>query len=219
MRAITAIEFNNQGCRLIEKGSYRDAISSLSQALQLVRGDENSCNPRARKHEALDENRPLHHQHIASATKMQHDGIFIFRTPMFLSQESSCTTSVYSSIVFNLAVSQHLLAIADDGTSSNDREGRLQGTLKLYELVFVLQENCGDEIELPFTHCLGLINNCGQIYKGLNRDKKANRLFQQLLKTLMVLIEQGEDEIAEMEGFISTTSHLILKASSVARAA
>jgi hypothetical protein len=119
-------------------------------------------------------------------------------------------------IIFNLAIAQHLLA-----KERNNSIERLRVALNLYELVYALQKKCSREESnfLSFHHVLGLVNNCGQIHKQLNREKKANRLFQHLLNSLMLMVEQGEEVPAEIEGFFATTSHLILKGPSVARAA
>jgi hypothetical protein len=78
-----------------------------------------------------------------------------------------------------------------------------------FELVYAIKTT-NIRRGLSLTQCLGLVNNCGHIHKQLNREAKANRLFQHLLTTLMLMVQQGE-EIPEAEGFFSTTSHLILQ--------
>jgi hypothetical protein len=52
----------------------------------------------------------------------------------------------------------------------------------------------------------------------LKTKKNANLFFEQLLAELMVVMDRDEEDVAEIEGFISTASHLIRK-NIVARAA
>jgi hypothetical protein len=65
-----------------------------------------------------------------------------------------------------------------------------------------------------------LVNNCGQIYKQLNREKKAKKFFQYMLSTIMTMVEVGSaQDVDQMDGFLWTASQLILVDPALAPAA
>jgi hypothetical protein len=210
-----AIELNNAGASLIDKGGYIQACQTLSEALRVV-GDKEMSSTVS---DTYDEIQPLHNSCETESDDEDDDSVkghYVYRKTFFLSEKSTSSDLIGLAIIFNLAIAQHLLA-----KERNNSIERLRVALNLYELVYALQKKCSREESnfLSFHHVLGLVNNCGQIHKQLNREKKANRLFQHLLNSLMLMVEQGEEVPAEIEGFFATTSHLILKGPSVARAA
>ncbi len=113
-----------------------------------------------------------------------------------------------------MALSHHLLAI--QGREVN--QTRLRKALKLYEVSFCMQMK--GESELSVTQVLALANNCGQIYKQLDRQRKANKFFQHMLSTLIAMMETGEaEEVDELGGFMWNASRVILVDPALAPAA
>jgi tetratricopeptide (TPR) repeat protein len=206
MKNNTAFGRNNEGASLIESGNYNEASQMLCKALRLIRHDGKSSSSSIEKSETS-----LKECQIQDKFR-DPDEPFVYSNPVFLQKKSTDSAGISMTILFNLAIANHLRAMKDE----NNSNARLQRALKLYELVYAIQNT--NTRGLPLTQCLGLVNNCGHIHKQLNREAKANRLFQHLLTTLMLMVQQGE-EIPEAEGFFSTTSHLILQGPAAARAA
>jgi tetratricopeptide (TPR) repeat protein len=110
---------------------------------------------------------------------------------------------------------------------TNEREGG--DTLGSHENVDHHDELLLDGT-LTLLQTMGMVNNCAQIHKQFRRIQKADRLFQHLLSSLILAVEcksldggnnddDNTQEIEEWEKFFGSTSHLILKSTSMALAA
>ena len=178
---------------------------------------------------------------------------FIYREPIFIettNNSDSCgnassvvddvedySTTLSVTCVFNLALAHHLTAIDQD-----DDEQRLRVALRLYEVCYLMQRNSLDQAKntsssntnsssiekMSLSHTLGLVNNSGQIHKSLHQYKRANRLFQHLLSSLVLVSEMDEQDgedgnndnsIDQLEGLWKTASQLVLSNPEVASAA
>jgi hypothetical protein len=113
---------------------------------------------------------------------------------------------------------------------TNEREGG--GTLGSHGNVDHEDDELLLDGTLTLSQTMGMVNNCAQIHKEFRRIEKANRLFQHLLSSLILAVQcksldGGNDdddddntqEREEWEKFFGTTSHLILKSTSMAQAA
>jgi hypothetical protein len=121
-------------------------------------------------------------------------------------------------IVFNMALAHHQIALqlqCDD--CGKDYQMRLDEALKLYHLGFCMQIR-GD-VHMDMTYALATVNNTAQIYKAMNRQKKAQTFFTHMVSSLIMMIENGEaDLVDELDGFLLNASRLILKTAAAAAA-
>jgi hypothetical protein len=236
----TIIRMNNNGAYFIETGHYADAIQMLSGALQTVEGlwkkvgetnDEtsNEMEPSSttlkRQHRSL--NKSAATVMARGETIDSYQQPFIYQHPIrLLREEDDDYLDLCIKIMFNLALSHHLNAI-----SHNHSKKGLQVALKLYEVAFTMEMECKKPKPksatstkkttiLRISHAMGLVNNCGHILNDLKKERKANRLFQFLLQSLMMVVHCGEPkEIDELQGFLSSTIQVMLHSPPLASAA
>jgi len=57
---------------------------------------------------------------------------------------------------------------------------------------------------------MAIVNNIGQIHAALGRTAKAEQCYQQLLTAVMFLNNNGST-VDQMEGFVLSVMHLLLK--------
>jgi hypothetical protein len=227
-----AICLNNQGVCLIERRLYCDAIRMFTKALEQAKKtlcgqedkdgeneeeDDHACSSEHTGSGSCEKSQLStlpHPQHENSEEDVvEADGRYIYRKPIRISSTHNDDSSSHVIILFNLALALHMEAI------KRKSQDILRRALQLYELGYTLQMQLKDRC-LTFSQTMGLVNNCGQIHKQFCQETKANRLFEHLLASLMVAVERGEVEAGEeLDGFFSTTSHLILKNPGNARAA
>lgn len=143
----------------------------------------------------------------------EEDKDFIYRRPIrtvsdIPQEEEMYVMSVI--LVFNMALTHHLIGLRTNN-KSNEEQKQLRGALKLYELVFCMQMK-SDVLCMSTTCTLALMNNSAQIYKSINRQRKATKYFKHLLSSLMMMVEKGEaDTLQELDGFLyNVTSRFIL---------
>jgi hypothetical protein len=99
-------------------------------------------------------------------------------------------------VMYNLALAFHLSALQ---TLSHDRLIRAK---KLYEYAFQmhLQESC----DVTLLYSLALMNNLGLIYRLLRDQDRSNECFQNMLATMMFLLEADEARtIKQWDGLLS----------------
>jgi hypothetical protein len=138
---------------------------------------------------------------IEDDAEMDH-GDFIYRSPIRTNgnEEEGDGLDLSVIIIFNMALANHLRARQGKHVRSHQR---LRKALKLYELCFFMQRREGGSGELNMTQVLALVNNCGQIYKKLNRERKARKFFQYMLSTIMTMVEVGSaQDVEQMDGFL-----------------
>ena len=145
---------------------------------------------------------------------------FIYDRPSFVDESLSNSDdyffTIQMSLIFNLAVANHMTAFSM--SSFQKKRMQLKRALKLYELVYLLQMNASTGLNLSQT--MALANNCAQIHLELNQENRANRLLQHLASSLMLVVDSGEsNDVEGLDGFLLTTTKLILIGSSRAAAA
>jgi hypothetical protein len=116
-------------------------------------------------------------------------------------------------VMYNLALSFHLSALQ---TLSHDR---LISAQQFYEHAFRihLQESC----DATLLYSLALMNNLGLIYRLLRDQDRSDKCFQNMLATMMFLLEADEARmIKQWDGFLSNVMGCIFpEQGSVATAA
>jgi hypothetical protein len=224
------IEMNNRAALLMENGLYKEAIEVLDNTLMTKQDILRNDGQEALEHTSSAKDLHLFQDSIGQSPRKplttvvnfeSNDEDFIYRSPIRATElpeedgdEDFDEFTVSVVIIFNMALSHHLRAI--QGRKVN--QTRLRKALKLYELSFFMQMK--GEGQLSTTQALALVNNCGQIYKQLDRQRKANKFFQLMLSTLMAMIEGGEaEEVDELEGFMWNASRIILMDPALAPAA
>jgi tetratricopeptide (TPR) repeat protein len=142
----------------------------------------------------------------------QDSGYYIYRTPMQVSSTmkvSSYEESVIMSvmIMFNLALAHHLSGL-DEGCEHS--HSQLQKAVKLYEYAYNMQRDEHLVNNTFFT--MATLNNLGQIYQTMKASDIAEKFFQQLLSTLMFVVDcrEGRGKFSGLEGFFQNTTHLVL---------
>jgi tetratricopeptide (TPR) repeat protein len=215
------IEMNNQAALLMENGLYKEAIEVLDNTLETMREILGNDGQEALEHTSSAKDRPLFQDSIGQPPRKpltpvvnfeSNDEDFIYRSPIRATElpeedgdEDFDEFNMSVVIIFNMALSHHLRAIQ----GRKDNKTRLRKALKLYELSFFMQMK--GEGQLSTTQVLALVNNCGQIYKQLDRQRKANKFFQHMLSALMAMIAGGgAEEVDELEGFMWNASRIIL---------
>ncbi len=144
----TAFGRNNEGASLIESGNYNEACKMLCEALRLVRHDGESSSSSIEESETS-----LKECQIQDKFR-DHDEPFVYSNPVFLQKKSTDSAGISMTILFNLAIANHLRAIEDENNSNS----RLKRELKLYELVYAIQ-NTNIRARLSLTQGLGVVNN------------------------------------------------------------
>ncbi len=216
-----AIQRNNSAVSLIAAGNYDAAISALSSALKTykqIMWEETDEHPQKVK-TSLDQcmtQSPAATPARASSNEEESDQ-YMYRQAIHippLTIESNYHASIMVSvmIIFNLALAHQLSAVG-----SHKKQLKLRKAAKLYELGFNMQRDLNFENNnVLFT--LATMNNLGLIHHTLNDGETANRCFEHLLSTLMVLIDSGEGDVCELDGFLRNVSNLISEPCSAAAA-
>jgi tetratricopeptide (TPR) repeat protein len=205
------IDMNNEAALLTENGLYKEALQTLDVALRALQttslnNDDGELDIAFVPHSEREQPQ----KPVSPFEDAEMDGDFIYRSPIrcnsnSLEAEEADDLHLSVIILFNMALANHLWAII----GKNVRTQRLRKALKLYELSFFMQ--MGGSGQLNMTQVLAMVNNCGQVYKQLNRERKARKFFQHMLSTIMTMVAVGEaQEIDQMDGFIWTASQLIL---------
>ncbi|KAL3904710.1 MAG: hypothetical protein SGARI_004802 [Bacillariaceae sp.] len=124
-----------------------------------------------------------------------------------------------SNLIFNIALCHHLIALNTAETNQRHSLKRLKGALKLYELGFHMHSKKGVE-GMSMNYALALINNCAHIWETLGSTSKAQRFYNHMLSSLMMMIDGGEAEkVDQLEGYLLNASRVILGQEVLAAAA
>jgi hypothetical protein len=216
-----AINHNNCGVNLIERGNYESAVVALSSALKTCR-------------QMMDETHDYPEPIMTSLDQCMEDsrkqGSFYSRDscgdlneqflyeqaiilPINLGSGYKTSVMISSMVTFNLALANQLFAM--NHKESNDAILRKAATL--YELGFSMQQDENFDNNTLFT--LATVNNMGLIHNRLHDRQAANKCFEYLLSTLMYLTDcSGGKEYALFEGFFRNVSTVISKPCSAAAA-
>jgi hypothetical protein len=240
------IDKNNQGAALLEIGHYKDALtvlnSGLAQLQSYIQGQESdddlehaiaSESPAtrpdvSRTFEKAWSEKTARRRGVSdsfgqdetynAAADLNQD--FVYRHPIFITSESDCENEAVLIVilVFNMALSFHLTAMDLDDDDAK-RPLILKGAERLYKLGYSMQVE-ESNVELSLTYSMAIVNNWAQVSKELNKELQSERLFKNVVRFLMVIIDSGAtDEIDEMDGFMGNASKMILRDCSFAAAA
>ena len=233
-----AVALNNRGVDLVEKECYDEAIIAFTHSIGILRPllpymttmsqdvsmemdsdhyPQQPCAPLSQQ-EAKAHN-TMHHD-VAStspqgftnneAQTTHGDVPFVFRDPIEIPLISiaKCTlcprlfSKLAIVVIYNLALSCQLNALA---TSSMDQLLKAKG---LYEFAFQihLQESC----DVTLLYSLALMNNLGLIYQEVDDHDRAQQCFQNMLATMMFLLESNEaGNIKQWDGLLSNVMDVI----------
>ncbi len=132
--------------------------------------------------------------------------------PLTIESNYQASIMVSVMIIFNLALAHQLSAVGSD-----KKHSKLRKAADLYEISFNLQQDANfKNNNVVFT--LATMNNMGIILHKLNDGETANKCFEHLLSTLMFLIDSGEGDVCELDGFLRNVSNLISEPCSAAAA-
>lgn len=244
--AAIAIQMNNEGVELLKKSQYGPAISSFAIALanfkEMLVTDDDETQSSTQDESTIRESWPGQSSYftctsssdctlsphttksISSSEEMivldpNHRSI-IFCRPIILSKKydknSMGAFNKYSfAIIFNIALAHHLGGM----NCIKSRAAKLRKALRLYEFAYSIHMQ--DNAQLQITYTLGMVNNLGHIRETLGEQQKAQQCFQQLLSTLMyVMQESGEKSCkGEWDIFLHNITHLVLRNTAMATAA
>jgi hypothetical protein len=161
-------------------------------------------------------------QYLRSFSSSSPD--YVFRSPIYFSasleeeqNEMLPLAKLALSLLFNLALSHHDVALQSRGASQS-----FEAALFHYQLAYDVQIREG--IELSTLHMLGLINNVSQLLNCMGDTEGSHLCFEYLLSSMMLHVDQSRGHIAPevmgmLERFMENISCTILKATSTARAA
>jgi tetratricopeptide (TPR) repeat protein len=209
------MELNNSGVSLISVGKYEEAVATLAKALnssKKILADADDANEPLQMAWCLD-------QCMAQSPKINdvsynddsEKKVYIYQRAISIPL-TPCEPAVLSSviIIFNLALAYQLAA-----GDSDKRSSYLRKAAKLYELAYNLHNEENFE---SATFCMACINNLGLIYEELHDTITAQKCFQHVLSTLMFLVDCGETNGSQLDGFFRNTSHLICQKTTAAAA-
>jgi hypothetical protein len=241
LAAIIAIQMNNEGVKLLKKSQYGPAISLFRIALanvkeMIVLNDEDEAQSSTQDESAIRESSSgqssystsssgctlSHTMSISSSVDMialdPDDRSIIFCHPITLSKkcEGNSSKGAYNkfsfAILFNIALAYHLGGIE----CTKSKEAKLRKALRLYECASSMRKN----VHLQITYTLAIVNNVGHIQESLGEQQKAQQSFQQLLSTLMCVMESGEENCrGEWDIFLHNITHIVLRNNAMAAAA
>jgi hypothetical protein len=137
----------------------------------------------------------------------------IFRDPIFITSPlSEAIQKDYDTlsyvILYNLALAHHLRAMQE--LDPRSLLFRLQKALTLYEHAHQVLIN--QEIEVTLTHTMAITSNLGHIQHVLGNESKASMCFQQLLSTILYVVDCGEGQkLQSLDGFFCNVMNLVTK--------
>lgn len=228
----SAIDLNNKACSLIDINLLDEAVESLSKALSLVQNDvheiEEGGSENASKLVKTDcpkgcakvcpSNKKLKRRKELDGLEsfMYHNALYVHQIPSV--QEHRFLSVV---IIFNFALCYHLMAL--QATDQKAKADKLNAALSLYEVAVTMQMEPSFHVhmETMATYFMAMVNNSAHIYELLDRPHKAQQFRNQMLSSIMVMIEKGEaHNLDEFEGFFQiSASKTILKKTNFAAAA
>jgi tetratricopeptide (TPR) repeat protein len=215
-----AAKYNDKGVALLDEGLGEQAIAYFNKGLQ-------ACREIAKKIEAgPDLNYRLSSSNISldacmktsssddesSSTYYIHRHAIVLPT-RFLRHHLLDTFAILPAIlIFNQALAHHLVGLTK-------RDSRwFKKSVKLYETGFnhVMQKEMWD---LSACYVLACLNNIAVIYCSLNQMDTAHRCFQQLLSTLLFLVNTEHQSSNKIQVYFQTVSHLMCEEAPTAAAA
>jgi tetratricopeptide (TPR) repeat protein len=221
------ITLNNRAASLIDRRDYNDAVFLLRRALTMNKATL----------QTLDQSNALQESHsrmlqgclASNGTDASADipigddaEVYVYKSPLRLPETSSLTTDFNThgvlsiSIIFNLALVNHLSGLEEDPSSCL---AKLDKAASLYTLAQeMLTQQVLDHAVLFII--VAATNNMGQIRKTQEQSEVADAHFQKVLSILLYMSDsRWENDKLPLEGFFQNTTYLVLKKSHTARAA
>lgn len=152
------------------------------------------------------------------------DSAFIFTEPILIEQDTmtscrkECILRLTAIIIFNLALSHHLMSLNETDLSA--RSTAIEKAVSLYELSCKIQYE--EDVYISAIHTMAHLNNLGQLHLSMGDLDKSTKCFRSLLKHLVLYTENTEEEERpknELEIFFQNALGLILRDPAVAAAA
>ena len=247
-----ATKLNNQAISLIAIGEYSPAIAMLTKALHLSQQGLTSSDPHPSLMSEsfnliLDEcmcHGGIREDDSKGNAVCDKELQFLYAKPIQMPTdlcEFHYTASVTASVIviFNLALTHQLCAIecttnpknrwedsASRRSSNKMALSYFRKAANLYELAHRLQEE--EELQSTTFFVMAILNNMGLIHQVLNQTSVADQFFQDLLSTLMYVIDGQyyscpKEEVwlgsSDVDGFLRNTMHLVSKKGRTAAAA
>jgi tetratricopeptide (TPR) repeat protein len=149
----------------------------------------------------------------------QSSKLYVFSRPVYFVEDLDYQhlpfVKLSISLLYNLALSYHAISLLGEDSNPN----MVDAALLHYQLAYDLQIR--DGIELSTLHTMGIINNVGQIFACKGDIEKARGLFELLLKTLMVYLDQTQNQGRTglesnnlVAGFLKNIAQSVLRPSS-----
>lgn len=235
------LDMNDFAAFLMECREYKRALEILNYCLTRVPKSQHSSIDTSilKQHEAAVKSNCtiIRNRTCSASTTTSTDNGFVYRNPLRLTESDLYQPNIdpemtmSSNLIFNIALCHHLIALEMSSLTSSSSSSsprmihdkhcikRLKGALKLYELGFHMHSKKGVE-GMSMNYALALINNCANIYEALGSTTKAQRFYNHMLSSLMMMIDGGEAEkVDELDGYLQNASRLILGSENMAAAA
>ena len=232
---VLAKKLNNRGAFCIETGRYDRAIPTLLKALRITQQNsikEQCCSchyctleecvtfsQRRGCMTSIVTDSPLNKSFSNDTDVSNNDEGYIHKQPIRVTRqaiEKDHKMGIVLPLIinFNLALANHLTAIASENELKN-RNSMLK-VLKLYEVAhqFHLRENCEC---IHFSMIIS--NNIGEIHRAMNNPAKYEKCLHHLLSTMMYVVGNYQHPVddndspcsLELDGFLQNASKLLLK--------
>lgn len=212
-----AIEFNDEGVKMMTNENFLVAISLFQKALKVLKHSveepesQKKCDLRFRV------------IHFPGPCHGGNERPFLFMSPLQVERVLSNTegggdslANVVSAVVFNLAISMHACALASD-TTEEAVSRRLKKTLVFYELASNMMDG---ENHLGLTPFVAIQNNTAQVQRLLGKGVLACQRYEELLGLLICAKQAGVlGTIIQFDRFHESALSAVLPKSKVALAA
>jgi tetratricopeptide (TPR) repeat protein len=210
------VDLNNKAVELIALGHYEEAISTLVNALQsskqmIAEATEIHLPLQITLDDCMTESpAPICPQQDENEQQLfiYKRPIYICREKMALNYKARVLTSVV--LIFNLSLAYQL-----SGTK-NANAGYLKKAARLYQLAFQMPRE--EKFESTTLFSMACINNVALVYHELEEMSKKKKCFEHLLSTLMCLVDLGDQNVCELDGFFRNTFHLMVSKTPAAAA-
>jgi tetratricopeptide (TPR) repeat protein len=189
---MNAVELNNTGAVFLDSGDYGNAARVLVEGIQsykqLVLAFQQADNSELSFlgengiDSLMEKSRCLHSRECDDEDDWETAGANVYMQPIHIPIDNSRTAefcngrviTVLASLLFNLALSHHLLAIASERNS----EALLRKAAHLYQFGLSLQGSGTGSWEF---FAVVSLNNLGTVYRALEESETSERYFSELL--------------------------------------
>jgi tetratricopeptide (TPR) repeat protein len=153
----------------------------------------------------FEDNMCLFEDHDVTTTQSQevYRNVFLLSPSWFADLDYKKMLTVSVAIVFNLALTHHLRAIASvKNLTAEEQESRFLQALDLYELAHSMQSNGETMLCMEFSCAVAC--NLGNIHREVGDVDRSKRCFQHL-HTLMIYTQQNMDETEKLSPIATDT--------------